>query len=101
MLRAATLAWWLLALLYPVWVALAILAWLGEPRIAIDAVPAADGRMVITRIHPTGAVWRSGAQLGDVLLEIDGVARNERTWRLVRDSGTEFRIRATSDGHVI
>ena len=97
---AATTLWWLLALSYPLWVALGLVGWLGEPHIGVETAPAPDGQMVITRMHPGGAAWRSGAQLGDVLLEIDGVRANERSWNVSGDAGAEFLILKT-DGTLI
>jgi len=101
MARLATAVWWVLAITYPICLALAIIAWLGEPYIGVDASPTGDNEMVITWVQPGGAAWVAGAQVGDVLLEVDGTAVDQDTWQRTGDSGTAFSILTASEGRLI
>ena len=94
------MAWWLLAVSYPAWVALGLVGSLGETQLGFDAALAPDGRMVITSVRPGGAAWESHAKAGDELLEIDGVKVDQRRWFISGDSGTAFRV-LTIDGNVL
>ena len=93
------MAWWLLAISYPAWITLGIIAWSGDTYIGVDVAPGPDQRMIITSIRPGGLVSESGAHVGDVLLEVDGVEINEQTWATRGSAGTRFLILDTAEGH--
>ena len=98
--KAAVAVWWLLALSYPLWVALGVISWSGYTRIGVEGAPGADGRHVIEKMVPAGSAWLSGAHVGDVLFEIDGREVTQVRWEERGDSGREFRIQ-TTDGRII
>ena len=98
--KAATLSWWLLAASYPLLLVLGIAGWFADPRIGLEAAPGPNGTMVITRLHPGGSAWDTGARVGDMLLEIDGVQVTEQTWELSGELGTEYTV-LTEDGKLL
>lgn len=78
---------------------LAVVVWLGEPRLGVDVVFAQDGRAVVTWVRPGTPAWDTGVRVGDVLLAIDGTDITRRTWSVRGgDRGKEFRVLSVRGG---
>ncbi len=96
---AARAIWWLLAISYPAWFALALFAWFEEPRIGIDASPGMGDEMVVSDVRPGSPAWDAGVRAEDTLIEIDGAGVTAQGWNTRRDRGSEFTVlRVLSSG---
>jgi signal transduction histidine kinase len=70
-----------------------VVGWFEDPRLGVSVTPLPDGRMAITKVLPGGPVYRlSPAEVGDILIEIDGLAVTEDLINRRGTTGTSFVI---------
>jgi len=91
--RASSVAWWILAISFPIAMGAGVLGWFDDPRLGVAVSPLPDGRMAITKILPGGPVYElSPAEVGDILIELDGLAVTEELINRRGTTGTSFAI---------
>lgn len=99
--KTTNMAWWVLAVAYPVLAVLGIVGWSGGYQIGIDAAPGADDEMIITYSRPGSAAWLIGAKSGDILLEIDGERVTRQSWQINGASGDFFKFLSLPERKII